>query len=134
MGVWERGRKEGRENEEGMEEGERKEGRSETSASVCPVPTYLITHIRVLPHGEVPSVHLHHWPFLNMHQDLVQRLVSVALWHNRKQKSCNMHPFVISHTLLIWTCFVSTHVRQEARVFPENKWLLSYCTMGTMDL
>ena len=30
-------------------------------------------------------------------------------------------------------CLNTTHVRQEARVFPENKWLLSYRTMGTMD-
>ena len=69
-----------------MRKGWRREGGSETSAPVCPVPTYLTTHIRVLPHGEMPSVHLHHWSFLNMHQDLVQRLVTVALWHNRKQR------------------------------------------------
>ena len=65
-------------------ERDRKELFNELNMSEVWNDTYLTTHMRILPHGEVPSVHLHHWPLLNMHQDLVQRLVSVALWHNHR--------------------------------------------------
>ena len=47
--------------------------------------TDLTTHMRVLPHRNEPSVHLYRRPLLNMHQNLVQRLITVALQHKRKQ-------------------------------------------------
>ena len=38
-----------------------------------------VTHIGIGPHRQVPPVKLHHRTFSNMHQNLIQWLITVAL-------------------------------------------------------
>ena len=86
-GVWEGGKEEGVweeeawKKEEGKGGGEEKGGSKLKQVSQLCHDTDLTTHLRVLPHRNVPSVHLYRRPLLNMHQNLVQRLITVALQH-----------------------------------------------------
>jgi hypothetical protein len=54
-------------------EGERERERERESK------TNTTLYLRVLPDVEMPPVQLHDRPFLHMHEDLVQRLICVAL-------------------------------------------------------